>query len=73
MYPNEKEWEAVINRFVRLYRIYGLNDASDEEYYRGKVAMRIGYPVGLQDLYNTNNQDATYKEFNFVFIQIIQR
>lgn len=52
----QKEWCTVFNKFLNMYKLYGIkaNSSEDELFESGKIAMKVIYPPELQ-LLNINN------------------
>jgi ABC-type glycerol-3-phosphate transport system substrate-binding protein len=62
------DWHKNISLFTRLFRLYGLQDASDEEFFHGKVAMKIMYTSDLSTYLNKNNWTTLFKKFHLKII-----
>ncbi|RYL93914.1 hypothetical protein EWI07_07045 [Sporolactobacillus sp. THM7-4] len=58
-----KAWKDNLQFFTTIYQKYGLDDASDEEFNRGKVALKVSYLVDLEDRLSKTNWDDTFQNF----------
>jgi len=63
LYPEHSQWLEMYNLFVEMFKKYGIEDASDNEFFRGKVAMRVSYPNTFQMMRDDSFKENTYKQF----------
>lgn len=65
VYPDMQEWQHTLTLFTDMFKFYGLNDAADSQFYRGKVAIKVMYGGELTKLYDDNAREIYDKDFNF--------